>query len=239
MPIWPIWPAGPTGLLAQPAHLARLNQLAWVWVGQTDPAQPQSPLSLTPVIPLAIWFAAAVARPFRPTPVTFVADAWTEWLPPPPLPMPPVGNRGIFPSEEIWMMFPFGIRRHHSPPIWCFAELPPLCLLCNLWCLSCTRTRRWRRRGVVLPVSARWSQPRVVSSRPRGHYPAMPSGQAPGCMVSAFSISSTFLFSALAMVSGHWSKPVSPAHRACSVMLLLNVFLLQLAVFMLCYVMIY
>jgi hypothetical protein len=46
--IWHIWPAGPTGLLAQPAHLVRLNQPARVWVGQTDPAQPSlaSPLPL-------------------------------------------------------------------------------------------------------------------------------------------------------------------------------------------------
>jgi hypothetical protein len=45
-PNWPIWPVGPTDLPAHLAHLAGLNQLARVWVGQTDPAQPSlAPLS--------------------------------------------------------------------------------------------------------------------------------------------------------------------------------------------------
>jgi hypothetical protein len=59
--------------------------------------------------------------------MAIAAATLAKYSPPPPLPAPPVGNHEIFFSEEIWVVFSFGIRRHHSPLIWCFAGLPPLC----------------------------------------------------------------------------------------------------------------
>jgi hypothetical protein len=142
------------------------------------------------------------------------------------------------------MVFPLGIHHHQSPPIWCYAKSPLLCLLCNLWCLSCTRTRRWKRRGVVLPVSARWSQPRVASSWPRGHCPAMPSGQAPGRTVSAFFISSTPLFSGHGLwPPGHdqWAKLTGKTLWCCFPMIVCDVIRFNqwwhawLVIFLLCF----
>jgi hypothetical protein len=147
--------SGPTGLLAQPAHLAWLN---WPGsgLGQSNrPIPALTRLSLSLSSSLAIRVAAAATWPLRPSPVTLAADAWTEWSPPLPLPTPPVGIRGNLPSEEIGMVLPLGIHRHQSPPVRCFSQPLLLGLLCTLWCWSCDVTRRWKRRGVVLPVSAR------------------------------------------------------------------------------------
>jgi hypothetical protein len=52
---------GPTSLSAHPAHLAGLNPLARVWVGQTDPAQPSLGHLLLSSIPPGDWIAAAAA----------------------------------------------------------------------------------------------------------------------------------------------------------------------------------
>jgi hypothetical protein len=106
-------------------------------------------------------------------------------------------------------------------------------LLCLLWCLNCKRTRRWKCRDVVLPVSARWRRPQEASGWPRRLCPAMPSRRAPGRLVSNPASLSHWPSASLSDPGlwPCWSIPVSQAHRACSVMLLLDANLFQLTVF--------
>jgi hypothetical protein len=67
--------------------------------------------------------------------------------------------------------------------------------------------------GAVLPVVPRWRPPRVASSRPRGHCPAMPPRQAHGRTSSMFFLSSTPLFSTPAMVFGHLGMTSEPSSQ--------------------------
>jgi hypothetical protein len=69
--------------------------------------------------------------------------------------------------------------------------------------------------------------PWIASSRPRGHCSAMPSGQASGRRVSPFFPFYLTLYSSPWPWSlTIWSRPMSQAHRACSVMLLMTLVIL-------------
>jgi hypothetical protein len=122
----PIWPAGP----ASPPGSAKTARLGSGSNHRPSPA-PHSSSSLTPEL-TGDWIAAAVARRFRLAPMTTAAATLGKILP----------STSSF-SASSWKSrnlsfrgdlggVPFGIRRHHSPPIWCYAGLPPLGLLCLL-----------------------------------------------------------------------------------------------------------
>jgi hypothetical protein len=133
---------GPTGLLAHPAHLAGLNPLARVWVGQTDPAQPSLAHLLFSSIPL--WRLDRRRRRLSGLlRWTLPLPPWAKHAPLYPLLSPPSGIARRLLHEEIGVVLPLGICRLPSPPVGCFVEPPLLCGLNNLWCLRCTSTRRW------------------------------------------------------------------------------------------------
>jgi hypothetical protein len=181
--------------LTQPTHLARLSQTGSGLGRSTDPAQPpsHSPLSS----------ASSLAKPKLPPP-SLGQSGHLQWPSPPmlgaksppqfPLPLTPIGIGGSFLSGEIWGGFPSISAAIDHLRFGCLAEPSLLCLLCHLWCLWCSSTRLWKRRGVVLPVCARWSHPRAASGRPRRHCPAMPSRRAPGRRWVWFLPPLTFFF---------------------------------------------
>jgi hypothetical protein len=125
------------------------TRLARVWVDQTDPAQP----SLSPPLFLArLWQSLIAAAVARPAPVTSAADVWGKTVA--PTPSTPSSNwirRELPLRGDRWLVSP----RFLPSPV-TLGSMPrralSWCLLCDHWCLWCVSTRRWKRRGVVLPV---------------------------------------------------------------------------------------
>jgi hypothetical protein len=213
------WPTGPTGLLAQQNR--RPTQPTWLGLtsrlgsGSTDPARPLS-LVYSPLTPeLAGDPDRPRRRPAVPAdPGNLCRRRLDRMLASTSSTDTSSWNPRVLPLRGDLDGFPLGIRRHQSPPVRNCSQPPLLCLLRIPWCWRCA-------------VHAGGRLPWIASSRPRGHCSAMPSGQASGRRVSSFfSFYLTLYFSPWPWSLTIWSRPMSQAHRAGSVILLMTLVIL-------------
>jgi hypothetical protein len=221
-----LWPIGPV----QPP---RLGLTQWPGPGSVKPTQ--TCFGPSPLLDLAgDWIAAAVAWPLRPSPMAIAVTTMGEMLPPAPSsssteqirwPLPLRGDPWLDLTQRITSLSP--LISHLAGP------LHLACCACLRWS-KCVCAHRWKRRMRC----SRWYRGEDFL----GWHLAGRAGTAPPCRLDtrlgerwAFL---HLLYPAL-LFSDHGLWPVSKAHRACSVMRLLDVFLIQLAVIVLSYVMIY
>jgi hypothetical protein len=201
MACWPNQFAGPSG----PPGLAKPTGSGLGRSNRPSPA-PFAP-SLSLVVPLAIWFAAAIAWPLRPSPVaiavatlgkslaTAPSTSSTKWF---RRPLPTWGDRIGPPPQDLSPLSTPAAVPHRAGACWASSGA---CAWCELAGAS------W------------WRPPQAASGWPRRHCPAMPPRRAPGRLVSFFFPLYPLLF-LLAMVFDHtgqdqWAKLTELAQWCC------------------------